>query len=288
LPVLTRLDRIQLVVRDRVEAAERFAALFGARRLAEDASAVLGARRTTLQAGESLIELLTPSGPGPARQFADRWGEGLYGVGFATPSIEAMAARLDANHVPYTIEHGALYLREAPYGMPAVIVQDVPREPVGDIRSIYEVTNPVPDWRAAADYYTRIFGLEPAHFCPIRSELYGYEGVLTLFDPPHRLDRIEITQTFGGGAMDRFFQKRGPSLYMCYLETDDVPMLEARLDALGLQYSQAEGRPPGTNIFIHPKSLFGVLVGVSKTNFAWLWSGRPDLSGAPEGTPLIH
>ncbi len=286
--MLTRLDRILLAVPDRAEAAERFAALFGARRLAEDASAVLGARRTILQAGESLIELLTPTGPGPVQDFVSRWGQGLYGAGFATPSIEAMAARLDANAVPFTAEHGVLYLREARYGMPTVIVPDTHRDPVGDIRAIYEVTNPVADWRETADYYTRIFGLEPSHFVPIRSQRYGYEGVLTLFDPPHRLDRIEITQTFGGGAMDRFFHRRGPSLYMCYLETDDVPLLEARLEALNLPWSPAEGRPPGTNLFIHPKALFGLLVGVSKTNFAWLWSGRPDLSGAPEDTPLIH
>jgi catechol 2,3-dioxygenase-like lactoylglutathione lyase family enzyme len=286
--MLTRLDRIQLVVPDRAEAAERFSALFGARRISEDASAHLVARRTTLQAGESLIELLTPGGPGPIQAFAERWQQGLYGAGFATPSLDALAARLEANRVPFVAEHGALYLREARYGMPTVIVQHVDRDPVGDIRCIYEVTNPVPDWRQAADYYTRIFGLEPAHFCPIRSQLYGYDGVLTLFDPPQRLDRIEITQTFGGGAMDRFYQRRGPSLYMCYLETDDVPMLEARLQARGLPYSPGEGRPPGTNIFIHPKALFGMLVGVSKTDFAWLWSGRPDLSGAPEDTPLIH
>ncbi|GIW13344.1 MAG: hypothetical protein KatS3mg062_0783 [Tepidiforma sp.] len=286
--MLTRLDRIQLVVEDRSEAESRFAALFGARTVSRDASAALGARRTTLQAGASLIELLSPAGPGPVHDFAGRWRQGLYGAGFATPSLDAMTARLDANGVPYTAEHGALYLREAPFGMPAVIVQDVPREPVGHIRSIYEVTNPVPDWRAAADYYTRIFGLDASRFCPIRSQLYGYEGVLTLFDPPHRLDRIEITQTFGGGAMDRFFHRRGPSLYMCYLETDDVPGLQSRLEALGLPWAPAEGRPPGTNLFIHPRGLFGMLVGVSRTNFGWLWSGRPDLAGVPADTPTVH
>lgn len=286
--MLTRLDRIQLVVDDRRTAAERFVALFGAQPVAEDASAFLGARRTILQAGESLVELLSPVADGPVRDFAARWGQGLYGVGFATPSLDAMAARLEANRVPFIAEQGAIYLREARYGMPTVIVPEVPRQPVGDIRSIYEVTNPVPNWREAADYYTRIYGLEPTRFCPIRSQLYGYEGTLTLFDPPNRLDRIEITQTFGGGAMDRFFQRRGPSLYMCYLETNDVPLLEARLQSMGLPYAPAEGRPPGTNIFIHPRALFGVLVGVSRTNFAWLWSGRPELSGAPEDTPTIH
>lgn len=286
--MLTRIDRIQLVVPDRNAAAQRFQALLGTTVHSHDASAFLAARRTTLQAGQTLIELLTPSGPGPVQKFADRWGQGLYGVGFATPSLQAIAARLQANNVPFVAEHGALYLAEAPFGMPTVIVPELTRQPVGHIRSIYEITNPVPDWRQAADYYTRIFGLDSTRHCPIRSQLYGYEGILTLFDPPHRLDRIEITQTFGGGAMDRFYQKRGSSLYMCYLETDDVPGLEARLQALDLPYTPGEGRPPGTNIFIHPRALFGMLVGVSKTNLAWLWSGRPDLSGAPAGTPLIH
>ena len=168
--------------------------------------------------------------------------------------------------------------------MPTVLVQDEPRENVGHIRCVYEVTNPVTDWEAANDYYIDLFGLDASKFCQIGSKLYGYKGTLTLFDPPNRLDRIEVVQTFeGGGAMDRFYRKRGESLYMCYIETDDVPGLEARLQANNLLYSPGENRPDGTNIFIHPQALFGMLMGVSKTMYGWAWSGHPELAGAPVG-----
>ena len=31
-------------------------------------------------------------------------------------------------------------------------------------------------------------------------------------------------------------------------------------------------------LFFHPSTLHGVLMGVSRTNVAWTWSGRPELS----------
>lgn len=284
--MLSYVDRVQLVVPDRSAAVERWATIFGAEQIGEDDSRFLNAHRTTVQAGRSLFEFLEPAGPGPIQDFRERWGQGLYGVGFSTPGLDAMARHLHAAGVPVVEEKRALYLGEARFGMPTVIVEDpspAERGYVGHIRCVYEVTNPVGDREAAADYYTAIFGLDAAKYCPIESQLYGYRGTLTLFDPPNRLDRIEITQTWGGGAMHRFWQKRGDSLYMCYIETDDVKAIEARLQAANLRYAPGEGRPDGTNIFIHPQSLFGMLMGVSKTNYGWLWSGRPDLAGNGPG-----
>jgi catechol 2,3-dioxygenase-like lactoylglutathione lyase family enzyme len=283
--MLSYLDRIQIVVPDRKEAVARFAAAFGAVQVGEDGSRHLNAHRTTVQAGRSLFELLEPAGDGPVQAFRERWGQGLYGAGFATPNLGALTARLADQGDPLADERGAVYLAEARYGMPTVLVQDEHREPVGAIRCVYEVTNPVGDWQAATAYYTERFGLDASRYCPIGSRLYGYEGTLTLFEPPDRLDRIEVVTTQeGSGAMDRFWRKRGDSLYMCYIETDDVTALEARLQAANLRYSPGEGRPDGTNIFIHPQALFGMLMGVSKTMYGWTWSGRPDLAGAPAGT----
>ena len=160
--------------------------------------------------------------------------------------------------------------------MPTVLVADEPREFVGYIRCVYEVTNPVGDWEAATAYYTDLLGLDESKYCPIGSRLYGYKGTLTLFEPPDRLDRIEVVSTFEGtGAMDRFWRKRGDGLYMCYIELDDVKAMETRLEALDLRYAPGEGRPDGTNIFIHPQTLFGMLMGVSRTKYGWAWSGHP-------------
>jgi catechol 2,3-dioxygenase-like lactoylglutathione lyase family enzyme len=279
--MLSYVDRIQLVVPDRSVAVQRWQALFGAEQIAEDGSRFLNAHRTTVQAGRSLFEFLEPAGPGPIQDFRDRWGQGLYGVGFSTPDLGVFARHLDSQRVSFEHEGDALLMdRAATAGMPTVVVEDKAREPVGHIRCLYEVTNPVRDWQDTAARYTRIFGLDPTCYSPIKSELYGYAGTLTLFNPPDRLDRIEITQTFGDGAMDRFHQRRGPALYMCYIETDDVAALAGRLRSNHLRFTDSEDRPPETGLFIHPSALFGMLMGVSRTNYAWVWSGRPELAGA--------
>jgi catechol 2,3-dioxygenase-like lactoylglutathione lyase family enzyme len=276
--VLSRVDRVQLVVPDRMAAVRTWEALFGAEAAGEDGSRVLNAHRTTVQAGESLFEFLEPAGPGPVREFAERWGTGLYGVVFATPSLEAMGRHFGSQRVEFAEEGDRLIVApDETQGMPTTIVEESPRAAVGAIRNVYEVTNPVADWQDAAALYTRIFGLDPVRFSAIKSGLYGYTGTLTLFDPPRRLDRIEITQTSGGGAMDRFYQKRGASLYMCYVETDDVPGLAAKLREHGARFTDSEDRPPETGLFIHPSALYGMLMGVSAKDYAWEWSGRPEL-----------
>ncbi len=278
--MLSYVDRVQLVVSDRTETAAKWGRLFGAVVAGEDESPFLSARRTTVQAGDSLVELLEPAGDGPVRDFASRWGTGLYGVGFATGDMLQMARHLDSHEVRFTREGDALFLAVTETdGMPTMIVPERAREPVGLLRHIYEVTNPVRDWQDTAARYTRTFGLDPTRFSPIKSTLYGYTGTLTLFDPPARLDRVEITQTSGGGAMDRFFQKRGPSLYMCYAETADVQALAERLKANGARFARAEDAPPESGLFIHPSALDGMLMGISRTNYAWAWSGRPELAG---------
>lgn len=277
--MLSYVDRVQLVVPDRAAAVDTWKRLFGAEQIGEDGSKFLNAHRTTVQAGISLFEFLEPAGDGPVRTWAEKWQQGLYGVGFATPNMLDMERHLDSQRVRFTKENGAIYLApDATHGMPTLVVPETMRPPVGNIRHLYEVTNPVADWQNTAALYTRIFGLDPTKFSPISSDLYGYDGTLTLFDPPRRLDRIEITQTHGGGAMDRFYQRRGPSLYMCYIETDDVASLRERLEENKARFADAEGRPADTGLFIHPSALFGMLMGVSKTNYAWVWSGRPQLA----------
>ncbi len=155
-------------------------------------------------------------------------------------------------------------------------------QPVGLITGLYEVTNIVEDHEEASTHYAGLFGLDRSRFHPIPSEHFGYTGTLTLFDPPAKLDRIEVVQiTQPEKAMGRFYAKRGPSLYMCFVETPDVEKIEARLKARGARY-EPTGDFPGAGLFIHPTALHGMLMGVSYTNAAWRWSGRPEL--APRGT----
>jgi hypothetical protein len=214
------------------------------------------------------------------QEWASKWRQGLYGVGFATPDLATIGRHFGSQNVRTVEEGERIFLDDAQtHGMPTVIVPEERREHVGGIRCLYEVTNPVADWQDTAALYTRIFGLDPTRYSAIESQLYGYRGTLTLFNPPERLDRIEITQTGGDGAMARFYKKRGPSLYMCYVETDDVPALAMRLREAEARFTDSEDRPPETGLFIHPSALFGMLMGVSRTNYAWVWSGHPELAG---------
>ena len=287
--MLSHVDRIQIVVPDRAAAVATWREFFGAEQVGEGGSRYLNAHRTTVQAGVSLVEFLEPAGPGPVADFATNWGSGLYGVGFSTVHMQPLAKHLDALGVVYTEEKGSLYLSpEATHGMPTVIVPHVPRAVVGHINRIYEVTNPVTNAAATTAHYARLFGLDAARFCPIESSLYGYRGSLTLFNPPAYLDRVEVTETFGGGAMDRFHKRRGDSLYMCYIETDDVQALALRLRSKGARFTDSEDRPPETGLFVHPSALNGMLMGVSRTNYAWVWSGRPELAGPGAESYAAH
>jgi catechol 2,3-dioxygenase-like lactoylglutathione lyase family enzyme len=232
-----------------------------------------------MQAGTSLIELLEPDGAGPVQDFVSKWQSGLFGVGFSVDDTEAAAHQLEKSNVRFEQANGQLYLDPAAtLGMRTVISTHHERAPVGAIKWAYEVTNVVADWKAASDRYARIFGLDASKFSPIESKDFGYTGTLTLFDPPERLDRIEIAQiTDPNLAMGRFHQRRGDSLYMFFVETDDVGAIENRLTARGSRFAAHRRDEAGlSELFIHPSAFLGVLIGVSRTEHAWTWSGDPN------------
>ena len=277
--MLKRVDRIQIAVADSNAAERVVAEVFGAELVGRDKAAPLGAKRTTMQAGTSLVEILEPDGAGAVQDFVSKWETGLFGAGFSVDDPDAAAHHLAKCGVRFEQSAGQLYLDSAAtFGMRTVISQHRERAPVGAIKWAYEVTNVVGDWQAASARYARIFGLDAAKFSPIESKQFGYIGTLTLFDPPARLDRVEISQiTDANLAMGRFHKRRGDSLYMFFVETDDVGALEQRLQARGSRFAAHRRDEAGlAELFIHPSAFLGVLVGVSRTDHAWLWSGDPE------------
>ena len=281
--MLKRVDRVQIAVADSNAAEKVVAEVFGGELVRRDKAAPLSAKRSTMQAGSSLIELLEPDGAGAVQDFVSKWGGGLFGAGFSVDDPDAAAHHFTKSGVNFDQSAGQLYLDSgATFGMRTVISQHHERAPVGAIKWIYEVTNVVADWKAASDRYARIFGLDAAKFSPIESKQFGYTGTLTLFDPPARLDRIEIAQiTDPNLAMGRFHQRRGDSLYMFFVETDDVGALEQRLQARGSRFAAHTRDAAGlAELFIHPSAFLGVLIGVSRTEHAWTWSGDPSARSA--------
>jgi hypothetical protein len=277
--MLKCVDRVQIAVAD-LDRAEKVAeAVFGAETLRRDEVPLLAARRATMQAGASLIELAQPDGAGPVREFVDRWGSGLFAAGFSVDDLDAAADHLKRQGAKFERAAGQLLLDpSATLGMRVVISPRHERAPVGLIKRIYEVTNVVGSWRAAADKYAALFALDSGKFVPIESRDFGYTGVLTMYDSPARLDRIEIAEiTRPDLAMGRFHRKRGDSLYMFFVETDEVGAIARRIEAAGSKpnvWRHDEGG--AAEMFIHPNQFLGVLVGVSRSEVAWTWSGDPE------------
>ena len=281
--MLDRVDRMLLAVLDSTVAAATFAGILGAETVREDGlDAPYNCKRVTVQAGDSQFELLEPAGEGSVADHLKRWGEGIFAAGFSTSDLPALERSMQAAGMHFARHGEQLFVeQDQTRGMRAVFQATEPRERVGLMTHLYEVTNIVPDHAEAAALYARAFGLDAARFHAITSDLYGYTGTLTLFDPPAKLDRVEITQiTEPRKAMGRYFEKHGPSLYMCFIETDDVAAIRARLEAREARFAASTDHYPDAGLFIHPTSLHGMLMGVSATNQAWRWSGRPELAPA--------
>lgn len=268
-----------LAVRDRAAATSTFAEVLGAEKVRDDSiAAPYNAARSVVQAGDSEFELWEPAGEGLLSQHLERWGEGIFAAGFSTPDMPDITRRLSDSRIHFSQLGSQVFIEpDQTAGMRTVLQLSEKRDKAGLITGLYETTNIVDDHATTAAFYARIFGLDESRFSPISSKAFGYDGTLTLFDPPAKLDRIEITQTNAEGAMDRFYRKRGQSLYMCFVETPDYEPIRRRLDARGGRYAIASDYPDAS-MFIHPTALCGMLMGVSKTNEAWRWSGRPELA----------
>ena len=275
--MLETVDGVILAVRDAEAATKRFGELFGAQ-LGQVNETDLGAKIASLQAGRDFIHLAEPTGPGPIADHIDRWGEGIVGVVFSAHDVDAVAKNLERVGIGVHRSDGAIRLDSGEtHGLLTVVMPYVEQEPVGVLSFLYEVTHLVEDWKAVSAFWTKAFGLDGAKFSPISSKQYGYDGMLTLFDPPDKLDRVEVVTPYGDGAMNRFFTKRGEGPYMFFAETHDRDALLKRLDAAGARY--ATGKDPNSSVFVHPSATHGVLIGVSPTDQAWVWSGRPELAG---------
>jgi len=280
--MLDRCDRVQVAVADRRRAAEGYRRLFGAEPAREDASRHLSARRLILALGESEIELCEPDGAGRTQDFLSRWGESIMTAGYSTVDVDRLARRLEQLGVTAARDGEQLYLGppDTP-GVAFVISPSTYRERVGRASFLYETTNTLAsDWRRAAAIYAGLFGLDPSRFSRIGSHRFAYEGTLTLFDPPNRLDRIELSQvTDTDSAMGRFVARRGDSLYMAYVEVHDWPGVHGALMSSGARWTP-RGKDPAREKdggWVHPRELGGLLLGVSRTTLAWEWSGRKEL-----------
>lgn len=276
--MLSRIDRIMMSVSDAATTAQRWVELLDARVVRHDRVEPLGAHRTVLQVGDAEVELLQPSAPGPVADHLASGRGGPFAAGVATNDLSALASRLAAAGAAPIELSDQLFVRADALGIPGlnlVISEHQARDAAGLLSNLYEVTHLTADPEATCRTLAETFALDASQFVPITSETFGYSGYLTLFDAAalHRIETIHPADA--GKTMGRYFRRFGPSLYMCYGETDRLSELRERLKrAAPGDWTGGDDDPNG--LFIHPRALGGVMVGASRTSYAWTWSGSPD------------
>jgi hypothetical protein len=282
--MLMRIDRVQMAVPDRAQAASGWVNLLGAKHEGDDQLKGLAARRSRYRLGDGWLEILEPHGSGPVADAVARRGGHLFAAGASSGDLDALLAHLRRLGVDPLVEAGQIHLdprHTGGRGLRVVVSPDEPLPRVGALDGFYEVTNLVHDANAAASRCAELFDLDPGAFVPIESSHYGYDGTLSLFDPD-RLQRFElITPHLPANTMGRFFARQGETLYMAFAESGDLTRIEERARERGVGFT-AEPTPgrrdqagPHT-LFLHPQALGGMMLGVSRRDFAWTWSGRPE------------
>lgn len=280
--MLTEIDRVLLATPDAEAAAAKWTAVVAAKVVGRDQVEGLKARRITLRAGASDIEILEPDGEGPIASALQRRGRAhLFAAGAASPDPAAVAAAAEATGAVRRQADGRWYVTLTIEGAPIEFVISAPAErlPAGRIDFLYEATVLAKDQAGAVAQIRDAFRLDERSFTTITSEKFGYTGVLTLFQAG-RLPRFEvITPIDADKTMGRYHAREGTGFYMAFAESRDLNAIAAAAGDKGVTIDRPQMRPAELNsdqLWLHPPTLGGMMLGVSRPTMAWQWSGSPE------------
>lgn len=260
--MIERTDRLVLAVPNAQAAAEDFSALFDTEIVDVQPDEVCNATRTTLQWGRDQLELLEPTGDGPAAAFLQDSRMGIFAGGFSLGDPAALAARLEEGGivVHQQTDERFLVLPGDLNGTGVVLSRTESRDRVGLNDKIWQITYAVPDLASAVERYTALFSLNDAFTNFYTSDRFGYEGAITWFDARDGglLDSLEYLEPNDPSkAVARFVEHNGAGIYMASIETEDIPRIKARVTETGEGWQ-------GTDFggFIHPRRTHGLLLGL--------------------------
>lgn len=280
--MLTEIDRVLLATSDAAAAAAKWRAVLGAEEVSRDTLPGLAAQRITLRVGTSDIELLEPDGTGPVAAALSRRGRAhLFAAGASSPDPAKVAEIARANGAAHQFADARHYLTLTIEDAPIAFVISPPtdRPPAGRLDFLYEATVLAADQAGAVSAIERAFGLDPSSFTTITSEAFGYTGVLTLFEKG-RLHRFEvITPTDMTKTMGRYHAREGTGFYMAFAESKTMPAIEAAAGGQGITLDRPATRDSALTadqLWLHPPTLGGMMLGVSRPTMAWNWSGHPE------------
>lgn len=282
--MLLEIDRIQIAVPEMSSVIDKWRSLLGAEVSLVDNVSCLGANRTCLRLGSGCIEVLSPDGAGIIDDAVKRRGAHMFAAGVSCEDIQQVRQRLARQTGHIVSENGQLFVDGKDIGIKGlrvVVSNHEQRSVVGDIDYLYEATLIAGNSTEETAKFARIFDLDAQEFASINSPRFGYDGTLTLFrkDLLHRFE--VITPLDPATTMGRFFKKTGPCLYMAFAETSKILAIEQRVLAMeaGMTVDRPEDRDNGLladQVWLHPKTLGGVMLGLSRPSMAWQWSGHPE------------
>lgn len=282
--MLIEIDRLQLAVADAEQVVQRWQSILGAELESVDTVAYLGATRSRLRIGTGYVEILQPNGEGLVADALAKRGPHLFSAGASTLDVAGVQAHLASITNNTVLEAGQLYVDGNDIGIPGlriVISQHETLPAIGLLDYLYEATLLAADAQQQTAKFAEVFCLDAQEFVNIDSPKFGYNGTLTLFKK-NQLHRFEvITPSDADNTMGRFFNKTGPCLYMGFAETANILEIEKRAKAQGLGHTvdrpadRAE-QVMADQVWLHPVSLGGMMLGLSRPSMAWSWSGSPD------------
>lgn len=280
--MLTEVDRLLVATPDAAAAAAAWRSVLGAEEVHSGQTTALGARRTVVRAGRSDVEFLQPDGTGPIADALSRRGRAhVWAAGAASPDPGAVAGTARAAGARVGSEGDRVHVELEIEGAPIrfVISPEAERAPAGRLDFLYEATVLAADQAGAVARIRDAFGLDKSVFTTITSEMFGYTGVLTLFRAG-QLHRFEvITPIDRDKTMGRYHAREGACFYMGFAEASDLLDIERRIPPGGVTIDRPEGRridQTPDQVWIHPPTLGGVMLGVSRPSMAWMWSGHPE------------
>ena len=279
--MLTEIDRVLIASPDAAKSAQAWRDRVGAIEVSQDRVPAFAARRITMRAGTSDIEIIEPDGTGLIADELKRRGRAhLFAAGASSPdpsSVATTAARKGASVVSEGDRHTiTMAIEGAPIRF--VISPHASREHAGLLDFLYEATVLAENQAAAVKQISETFALNPKSFTEITSETFGYTGVLTLFEAGH-LHRFEvITPTDMDKTMGRFYRREGCCFYMAFAESAAMPAIEASAAGNGITIDRPATRAASRTadqLWLHPPALGGMMLGISRPTMAWMWSGLP-------------
>lgn len=280
--MLSEVDRLLVATPDAAAAVDAWRTILGAEEIQAGPVPELGAFRRRIRAGRSDVEFLQPDGTGAISDALARRGRAhVWAAGAASPDPGAIARTARAAGARVETEGGRFHVTLEIEGAPVrfVISPEAERAPAGKLDFLYEATVLAADQAGAVAQIRDAFGLDGSVFTTITSETFGYTGVLTLFRAG-QLHRFEvITPIDRDKTMGRYHAREGACFYMGFAEASDLLDIEGRIPASGVTIDRPDGRrseQTPDQVWIHPPTLGGVMLGVSRPSMAWMWSGHPN------------